>query len=134
MLYNPVNINNGYLATPFSVKHLTSFVEPDDVHYDHYTGWDEYAYWTESVYPNFLAYLAKAGIPFLWEYTLTEDFSYFAYNFPTDEVANNLVHFRTGRRKRLPHLNKKMIKELEIINAANTLLYELGISHGPHNA
>ena len=134
MLHNVTQICSGYLATPFNSSHLRNFIYHDDLHDDHASGWPEYSLWQSDVYPPLLNTLADMGIPFIWEFVLTEDFSYFAYNFPTDDKPNNLVHYKTGKRKRAPHLTKKMKAELEIINAANTLLYELGIKNGSNNA
>ena len=130
MLFDVPQINNGYLTTPVHYDSLRMYCTPDDTHDDHYTGWPDYTYWSCEVYPPWLNDLANTGIPFLWEFTITEDFSYFAYNFPTDDQANCLKSFRTGKRKRLPHVSVKLRKELEVLNATNTLLLQLGFKHG----
>lgn len=130
MLFDVTQINNGYLITPFDYQTLRDYCYVNNTHNDHPTGWPEYSYWSCDTYPSWLNDLANAGIPFLWEFTLTEDFSYFAYNFPTDDQANCLKSFKTGRRKRLPHVSVKFRKELEVLNATNTLLLQLGFKHG----
>lgn len=126
-----IQIDHGYLITPCSYDLVNALLGIDKCYDDHAWGWDEYAIWSsEHIYPNQLEYLAKLGIAFGWEFVCTEDFSYFAYNFPTEESKNNLITFKTGRRKGLPRLPKKLRKQLEGPSAANELLYKLGHNNG----
>lgn len=126
-----VVVNNGYLATPVEEESLIQLgAMYDDVIENHDYNWPEYAAWDANVYPDFLVMMAEHGLAFMWEYVLTEDFSYFAYNFPTEESPNNLVHFRTGKRKKKPRVSKKLLKQYESTSAANELLFRLGTK--PH--
>lgn len=126
-----VTINHGFLATPITEESLIALgVLHDDVLEDHDYAWLEYAAWDSNVYPDYLNEMAKQGLAFMWEYVLTEDFSYFAYNFPTEESPNNLVHYRTGKRKTKPRVSKKLLKQYESTSAANELLFRLGTK--PH--
>lgn len=130
-----ITINHGYLVTPIKPDTIAHFADSgsDTDHDDHSWGWPEYAYWLEEdavVYPAILKRLANAGLVFGWEYVCTEDFSYFAYNFPTEESKNNLVYFKTGKRKNLPHLSKKNRKIYEDISIVNELLLRLGVPNG----
>lgn len=94
-------------------------------------GWYPYVVYDSSIYPLFLTKLVKLGIAFIWEYECTEDFYYYAYNFPTEENPNNYSYFKTGdRRKKIPHLFKKKLAEVESYSAAQELLYHLGIKNG----
>lgn len=129
-----ITINHGYLVTPVKPETLNHFsdIHSDDIHEDHDWGWPEYSYWHEEdvVYPAMLKRLANAGLVFGWEFACTEDFSYYAYNFPTEESKNNLVYFKTGKRKSLPHLSKKNRKIYEDISIVNELLLRLGVPNG----
>lgn len=132
LLPNVHQVERGYLCTPADmdlVKNLTDFDEYIDPHTR--TGWSEYSISAEEIYPYFLTQLAKAGIAFGWEYQHTEDMSYFAYNFPTEEQPVNLHHFSSiGKRKQLPYLNKTKRSDIETTSAANELLYQMGINYG----
>jgi len=123
------NISNGYLITPLSVERVNEhYTGIDDTHNDHTWGWSEYSIWDCDIYPDFLNDMANDGIAFGWEYVLTEDFSYFAYNFPTAEKKNNLVCYKSTARKSLPRLTKKLRLELETESSINELtLLCLGI-------
>lgn len=126
-----LQINNGYLITPCSYDMVNALLGIDECYGDHSWGWAEYAIWSsEYIYPYQLDHLANLGITFGWEYVCTEDFSYYAYNFPTEDSKNNLVTFKTGKRKGLPRLTKKLRKQLEDTSAANELLYKLGLNNG----
>ena len=96
--------------------------------------WIEFSLWNSDIYQNFLEQLADMGITFAWEYELTEDYSYFAYNFPTIDKPNNLVQYRKdGRTKRIPRITKAKVKELEEISAANWLLFTIGVKSNGTN-
>ncbi|WAW11637.1 hypothetical protein nACB1_060 [Acinetobacter phage nACB1] len=121
-------VNSGYLVTPMNANRVKPFTLFDDTLPDHSWGWPEYALWDSDVYPDFLSDLANKGIAFGWEFAVTEDISYFAYNFPTKESKNNLVWFNsTGRRKSLPRMTKKLRLELETESSINELLFTIGI-------
>lgn len=121
----------GYLATPVDmdiIKELTDFDERSGNRCD--TGWDEYTI-SGSIYPIFLEQLVKMGVAFIWDFYLTEDFKYSAYNFPTEDNHQNYGSFKTGdRRKNVPRLSKKLLKQVESTSAANELLYTMGIKNG----
>lgn len=90
--------------------------------------WNEYMIWNSDIYPNFLQVAADMGVAFIWEYELTEDYSYFAYNFPTIDKPNQLLQYKKdGKRKGIPRITKKKVKELEEISAANWLLHTIGV-------
>ena len=77
---------SGYISSPASmdiIKNFTGFDEWVQEREDY--DWGEYVISSSSVYPHYLTELAKAGIAFTWEYESTEDFSYYAYNFPTED-------------------------------------------------
>ena len=121
-----IQINNGYLITPCSYDLINALLGVDEKYEDHPWNWPEYAIWsTAQIYPKQLKHLADLVIAFGWEFVCTEDFSYYAYNFPTEDSKNNLITFKTGKRKDLPHLTKKLRKQLEGTSAANELLYKL---------
>lgn len=126
------DINCGYLATPMqmdNVKELTDFDEWCQEH--EHTGWDEYSISSSYVYPEILNTLIHLGLAFTWEYQFTEDFSYYAYNFPTEDNFQNFGTFRTGdKRKNFPRLSKKKLNQIESTSAANELLYQMGIKNG----
>lgn len=121
-------IGTGYLITPMNQHRLQLFTDWDQVHDDHIWVWPEYALWDTDVYPQFLEDLAKEGVAFGWEYMCTEDFSYFAYNFPTQESRNNLICYNSFGRKRLPKLTKKLRLQYETESSINELLLTLGIN------
>lgn len=125
-------VENGYLSSPANMDLLkvgTNFDEWVQEREDY--EWDEYAIGTLQVYPDFLDILANAGIAFTWEYQCTEDFSYYAYNFPTEDSPVNLVQFKTGdKRKGFPRMSKKKLNIIESTSAANELLFQLGIENG----
>lgn len=126
-----MQIDHGYLITPCSYDLVNALLGIDECYDDHPWGWAEYAIWSsEHIYPSQLVHLANLGIAFGWEYVCTEDFSYYAYNFPTEDSKNNLVTFKTGKHKSLPRLTKKLRKQLEGTSAANELLYKLGHNNG----
>lgn len=129
---NVHDINCGYLATPMqmdNVKELTNFDEWCQEH--EHTGWDEYSITSSFLYPGFLSTLISLGIAFTWEYQFTEDFSYYAYNFPTEDNFQNFGEFKTGdKRKNFPRLSKKTLNQIESTSAANELLYQMGIKNG----
>lgn len=107
------------------------------ISYDQYvsehgiTNWKEFAVTNYPIYPTTLVRMADLGLAFTWEYMLTEDFSYYAYNFPTEDKPSNLVLFKTGsKRKSFPRLPKKVYEEISKQSAANELLYKLGIKNG----
>lgn len=119
------NISNGYLVTPMNKDRLRTLISTgiDDTHDDHEYGWPDHSMWGSDIYPEWINNLADEGIAFIWEFTMTEDFSYFAYNFPTEKVRNNLVAFHTnGKQKKPPYLSKKKREEIETISAVNELL------------
>lgn len=124
-------IVTGYLSTPVdmdTVKEITNF--DDWVQTNETYGWDEYSV-GNGIYPEFLILLADKGLAFHWEYQLTEDFSYYAYNFPTEESKNNLFAFKTGDKHRLPRISKKRLRSIESTSAANELvLLTLGNKNG----
>lgn len=122
--------HQGYLLTPMLPKLLEEFTPWDDVIDSHEWGWPEYVMYDSDVYPTFLEDLAKKGIAFGWEYECTEDFTYFAYNFPLEGRPFNLFKGKTGRRKHLPRLTKKLRKQLETETHINELLYNIGIKNG----
>lgn len=117
----------GYLTTCLNEERLGEYLHWDNVHHDAPWDWLEYSLYDCDIYPSILMILANAGIAFGWEYILTEDFSYFAYNFPTEGKPNNLVHYKTGRRKSLPAMTKKLRKQLETETSVNVLLHNIGI-------
>ena len=126
-------VNNGYLITPAKRETLKELGTGywNDTHLDHSWGWPEYAFWNlDYVFPSFLDNLAKAGIAFGWECICTEDFSYYAYNFPTEDSKNNMVIYRTGRRKGLPFLSVKNRKIHEGNSVVNEFLDRLGVPNG----
>lgn len=125
-------VENGYIASPAKMDTIKSFCEFDEWVQEHEQyNWDEYVISVSYVYPAFLTDMYKAGIPFIWEYQLTEDFSYYAYYLPTEDDPKSFVSFKTGdRRKKLPRLSKKSIAEIEKFSSANELIYLLGIKHG----
>ena len=125
------NINSGYLASPACMDLLKEVTDFDEwiITRDN-PAWDEYRIETD-IYPEFLTTLVHLGIAFIWEYDLTEDFQYVAYNFPTEDKPMNYGQFRTGERgKKLPRFTKKFLKETESTSAANELLYKLGHANG----
>ena len=125
-------VDNGYISSPISIELLSRLVRYDDcveVREDY--RWIEYVINNSYIYPQFLTELAKAGIAFTWEFQHTEDFSYYAYNFPTEENPVNLTYFKTGdKRKGFPRMSKKKLNLIESTSAANELLYQLGIKNG----
>lgn len=124
-------IECGYLSTPADmdlVKNMTNFDEWVQEH--SVTGWSEYSISGTDCYPIFLTQLVKMGIAFAWTYEHTEDFSYFAYNFPTEDKPVNYEFFHTGRRKGFARMSKKYRNQIETTSAANELLYQLGIKNG----
>lgn len=129
-MYDVISVNSGFLITDLNISTVKAIQHYDDTHEDHPWGWTEYQYYNCDIYPRFLNQFADLGFAFGWEYVLTEDFSYYAYNFPTPNNPNNLVQFRTGKRKQLPRLTKKFKEELEDLSATNELLYTLGKSNG----
>lgn len=126
------SIECGYLSSPAqmdTLKNLTDFDEWVQAREDY--GWEEYSNYTTFIYPYFLTEMAKLGIAFTWEYQHTEDFSYYAYNFPTEDKPVNLVQFKTGdKRKNFPRMSKKALSQIETTSAANELLYQMGIKNG----
>lgn len=124
-------INQGYLCTPVNPDVVNEIQNFNDRHFDHDCGWSEYAYWEFScVYPEFLNDYVRQGFPFIWEFAATEDLSYFAYYFPTEDSKTNKGFYKTGRRKGPPKLSKKLRLECEKTSAANELLYTLGHKNG----
>ena len=134
LLPDVYQVERGYLCTPADmdlVESLTDFDTYIDPHTR--TGWSEYSISAEEMYPYFLTQLAKAGIAFGWEYQHTEDMSYFAYNFPTEDNFQNFGTFKTGdKRKNFPRLSKKTLNQIESTSAANELLYQMGIKNGTY--
>lgn len=131
ILPDPIPIGHGYLITPLSQQTVEMHFSFNEIYGDHAYKWPEYAIWDmDSIYPRELKILAEKGLAFLWEYICTEDFSYFAYNFPTEDKPNNLTFFKTGKRKCAPKLSKKLRLQIEKTSAANELLYHLGIDNG----
>ena len=125
-------VENGYLSSPADEDLLKSVTEFDEwVQEREDYVWDEYVINSIYIYPDFLSSLAKAGIAFTWQYECTEDFSYYAYNFPTEDSPVNLVQFKTGeKRKGFPRMSKKKLNIIESTSAANELLFQLGIENG----
>lgn len=125
-------VENGYLSSPADEDLLKSVTEFDEwVQEREDYAWDEYVINSIYIYPDFLSRLANAGIAFTWQYECTEDFSYYAYNFPTEDSPVNLVHFKTGdKRKGFPRMSKKKLNIIESTSAANELLFQLGIENG----
>ena len=123
---------SGYISSPASMDIIKNFTDFDEwVQEREDYDWGEYVISSSSVYPHYLTELAKAGIAFTWEYEATEDFSYYAYNFPTEDKPINLVHFKTGdKRKNFPRMSKKNLRVIESTSAANELLITLGIENG----
>ena len=121
----------GYLSTPADMDLIKRLTEFDEWVQEHsVTGWDEYSVTGTDVYPYFLTLLIRAGIAFAWTYESTEDFAYFAYNFPTEDKPQNYEIFRTGKRKGFARMSKKLRKQIESTSAANELLYTMGIKNG----
>ena len=125
-------VENGYLSSPADEDLLKSVTEFDEwVQEREDYMWDEYVINSIYIYPDFLSSLANAGIAFTWQYQCTEDFSYYAYNFPTEDSPVNLVQFKTGdKRKGFPRMSKKKLNIIESTSAANELLFQLGIENG----
>ena len=126
------DINCGYLATPMQMDNVKELTDFDDWCQEHeHTGWDEYSISSSDVYPVILNTLIRLGLAFTWEYQFTEDFSYYAYNFPTEDNFQNFGTFKTGdKRKNFPRLSKKTLNQIESTSAANELLYQMGIKNG----
>lgn len=124
--------NIAIIGSPASMDTMQAMTDYDEwVNTRDDYGWDEYSMYESYIYPYLLTEMAKAGIAFTWEYRLTEDFSYYAYNFPTEDNPVNLVHFKTGdKRKNFPRLSKKARQQIESTSAANELLYNMGIKNG----
>lgn len=125
-------ISSGYISTPMNSELLVELISYDQYVSEHgITSWKEFTVTNYPIYPTTLVRMADLGIAFTWEYMLTEDFSYYAYNFPTEDKPSNLVLFKTGsKRKSFPRLPKKVYEEISKQSAANELLYKLGISNG----
>lgn len=127
-------INNSYLTTSLDRQVVDIFFCTSDTHEDSPIGWPEYICEARSsdwlIYPRELVTLADMGIAFVWEYAMTSDLSYVAYNFPTEDSNNTLKWYKTNSKRGLPRMTKKMRLELENITAANELLYKLGIKNG----
>lgn len=125
-------INTGYISSPADMDTIRRIADFDEwVQQREDYNWEEYSIYTSYIYPYLLTELARLGIAFTWEYQLTEDFSYYAYNFPTEDNPVNLVQFKTGnKRKNFPRLSKKARKQIETTSAANELLYIMGIKNG----
>lgn len=125
-------VETGYISSPASMDTLKAITDFDEWVQQHESyNWDEYSIYSSYIYPYLLTELARLGIAFTWEYQLTEDFSYYAYNFPTEDNPVNLVYFQTGnRRKNFPRLSKKVRQQIESTSAANELLYTMGIKNG----
>ena len=131
-LPEPHQVECGYLASPASmdnIKVLADFDEWVQAREDY--DWEEYSIATDYYYPWFLPLIARKGIAFTWQYQLSEDFSYYAYFFPTEDGEQNIVYFKTGdKRKSFPFLTKRKLNQIETTSAANELLYQLGIKNG----
>lgn len=119
--------NTGYLITPMSKARLSEYMAIDEDYDDHDWLWKEYATWNSDIYPEFLGLLADHGIAFGWEFVLTEDFSYYAYNFPTPEKKNNLICYSSKSKHSLPRMTKKLRLQLETESSINELLLSIGI-------
>ena len=119
--------NAGYLITPMSKERLVDFMDIDQDYDDHDWLWREYVTWHTAIYPKFLGLLADHGIAFGWEFVLTEDFSYYAYNFPTPEKKNNLICYSSKSKHSLPRMTKKLRLQLETESSINELLLSIGI-------
>lgn len=119
----------GYLSTPVTGMALRGVMNWDEKLPDREdTSWPEYSIYQSYAYPEALNELVKLGIAFTWEYEITEDFSYYAYNFPTESNPHNYGIFKTGdKRKKFPRLSNKQIKAIESTSAANWLLYTIGV-------
>lgn len=125
-------VNAGFLWSPAQQDLIDALTPTEVIHGDSLVmDWPPYTAFDCSVYPLFLSKLTNIGIAFVWEYEATEDFIYYAYNFPTEDNPSNFGHFKTGdKRKKVPFLSKKKRAEVESYSAAQELLYHLGIKNG----
>lgn len=122
-------INSGYLASPVlmdTFKSITNFDECTTKRED--TGWDEYVISCSYPYPDFLKVLYELGIPFQWEYQFTEDFSYYAYFFPTEDDPTYHGFYSTTDRKNKPKGLRKKLNAINTFAAASELLFKIGVN------
>lgn len=129
---DPTEIMCGYLTTPANMHLVKKLISYDErIEANPRTSWDEYGVSGTSIYPHFLNILVDGGIAFGWEYMCTEDFSYFAYNYPTEDTPTGIHFFNSsGRRKQLPRITQAQRSAIETTSAANELLYTMGIKNG----
>lgn len=123
------NVNCGYISTPVSEEVVTKFVGYDScVQRREDTDWFEYSVTCSNTYPSFLNELFQAGIPFFWEFNFTEDFSYYAYFFPTEDNPTYHGIYSTTDRKNKPKGLRKNLKAINTFAAASELLFKIGVN------
>lgn len=128
-------INAGFLQSPLDSTLLlveyglhTCDVKPSEL----FNGWfDHNIGEQEELFIPALISLASDGIPFAYEYFLTEDVVYLAYNFPTYEKNDCIEYIMSrDRKKNFPRVSNKRVTELTTIFYKNRLLKKLGVSDG----
>lgn len=125
-------ITTGYLATPNEIDFIGfgSDLNSGDLSESEHdlTNWLEYVVVNCAIYPAFLELLIAKGIAFIWQYEFTEDFAYYAYNFPTEDKPVNSGHFSTLTNIDLATLLGDSLEAVNATSAANLLLSKLGVT------